>query len=133
MLPEVNPLPGAEYEAAVCYRDRQMHPRQYRADMGRHVVRPLLMVAIALGAAVGRKPIKGVLEIEPHIWVGVLLNGQRSRAVLTKQGEQSNLYLLGADPVGKVRGDRIQAWAGCIKIDNSGDLTHGLRLEHTVL
>jgi len=46
MLPEVDPLPGAEHQAALCDWNRKARRRQNRLDVGRHVVGALRSVRV---------------------------------------------------------------------------------------
>src|SRR5437016_12347460 len=84
MFPQINPLPGPECQPPILDWNAQIHRRQGRADMRRHIV-----VAFARMLE-QRVPIRGEprekpLQIPAHLWIGILLDQKRRRRVLQKQ------------------------------------------------
>lgn len=54
--------------------------------MRRHIIGSLYAVSVVRRPR--RQPVKGVEEVPPHIWVGILLDGEGSRRMADKGGQQ---------------------------------------------
>src|SRR5437016_1965863 len=66
MFPQINPLPGPECQPPILDRDAQIHGRQGRADMCRHIVvafTGMLEQRVPIGAEPREKP----LQISAHL------------------------------------------------------------------
>ena len=69
-------------------RDRQVHARQRRADMGGHVVRALVVVGVE-ARGLGREALERGLHVDEHVGRGVLGDQQRGRGVAAKQRHEA--------------------------------------------
>ena len=88
MFPEVDPLPGAQSKVALADGDGKVDRRQRGADMGGHVVVALDRVR-EKGIAVRHEARKEVLQITPHVRVGIFLDKQRGRSMAEVQSDQA--------------------------------------------
>src|SRR5215208_1862760 len=88
VLEQEDTLPGSELEPAFGDRDRQLHLGQRRLEMRRHVVRPLVVVAIA-GRVFGGQPAQERVEVAQHVRRVILLYQQRRRGVDDEHGQQA--------------------------------------------
>ncbi len=112
VLAEVDPLPGAEREAAVGDRQRERRAEHRGLDVGGHVV----------GALVGVGPVRRVLgdglvevglEVAPHVGRGVLVQRQRRRGVLHEEVEQPDPQLAELGQLADhLTGDEVEAAPG---------------------
>jgi hypothetical protein len=87
VLEQIDPLPGPQRRPPAHHRNAQLHRRQRRADVARHVVRPLVIVPIP--GPLRRDLLEEVGEVGPHLRGGVLLDQQRGGGVPAEQGEQA--------------------------------------------
>src|SRR6185369_3856314 len=78
VLPEVDPLPGAETEVAVQDGDGERGGGEGRLDVRGHVVRPFGSVGVE-GIALGDEAVEPGLQVAAGRRVGVLLDGQARR------------------------------------------------------
>ena len=76
MLQQENPVPGAEPDLALADRDRQLHLRQGALQVRRHVVRPLVIVAVER-RLLWRQPRQKGRQVLPHRGRIVLLDQER--------------------------------------------------------
>src|SRR6476646_5112231 len=88
VLPEMDPLPGAEREPAMAERDRELGRREGGAHVGRHVVGAFVAMAKER-VAVGNEAREEAVEIGANVRVGVLLDHKAGRGVADEQREQS--------------------------------------------
>ena len=125
VLEQVDALPGSERHPAADNRDRQTDRGQSGADMGRHVVRPLVVVGIA-ALVLGRQELEERLEIVAHRRRGVLLDQQRRRGMTTEQGQQSGFEPMRVDPLDDVAGELIGAATAGSGSEKGGERNDGL-------
>src|SRR5690606_3265650 len=85
MLPQVDPLPGAEREPPVEYRDRERGGGEDRLDVGRHVVRPLRRMR-EVAVALRHEAVEPLLEVMARARIGVFLNGEAGGGVADEDG-----------------------------------------------
>ena len=83
MLPEIDPLPGAEGERAAGHGEGEVGIGQDRAHVRRHVVGPFVGV-LEQAVAIGDEARHEGLEIAAHGRVGVLAQDQRGARVVTE-------------------------------------------------
>jgi hypothetical protein len=124
MLEQIDTLPGAERRLAIDDRDGQLHLRQRRAQMRRHVIGPFVVVCIARGIF-GRELLEKGLQIGPHLPGRVLLDQQRRRGVPAEYGEQPGSQRLTGHPTADLPGDLDQSPAGGANGKDVGALAHG--------
>jgi len=75
VLPKIYALPCTQHEEPATERNRKLHRRQRRADVGGHVIRALVAVPeerIAIRNEAGQE----TFEISPHVRIGILLHDQ---------------------------------------------------------
>lgn len=121
VLEHVEPLPGPQRQPAAQHRDGHLDGGQRGADVGGHVVRPLLAVAIERGL-LAHHPAEKVVEVGQHVGIGVLLHGQAGRGVLDEGGQQTVGDGTVAHESGHVAGDVGQALAACAHRQNRASL-----------
>ena len=63
VFPEIDSLPGTEHGPALGDRNRKLSLRQRRADMGWHVVRPLVLVPVSTVATIGHEASEKRFEV----------------------------------------------------------------------
>ena len=80
MLEQVNALPSPQGEFPLHDRNRQLHARQDRADMGGHIVGAFVGVPIS-AVVLRRQAVEKCLEIGANVPRGVLLYQQSGRAI----------------------------------------------------
>lgn len=73
MFEEVDALPGAEGQTAGDHGDGELGLRQGGPDVGRHVVRALAAVAVAVGG-LGHEALEEGLQIGADAGIGVFLD-----------------------------------------------------------
>ena len=81
VFPEIDTLPGAEYEFSVFERNAEIYGGQCGADVCRHVIFAfggVLEDRIAIGTYAREKP----FQVAAHFRIGILLNQQRRGCVL---------------------------------------------------
>lgn len=78
--------------------------------MRSHIVRPFRCMPKIL-AAFRHQSLKKVPHIERHVWVGILLNHQRTGRVLDECGQQAVLYRLFRQPLLDRGCEGIEAFA----------------------
>src|SRR6516162_1829038 len=122
MLQEENALPDAELDAPVGHRDRQLGLSQGTLDVRRHVVGPLVVVAIE-GDILRYEPPQKCLEIAQHIRRRVFLDQQRSRGVRDVDGKEAERDRLALDPAGDL-GRNLLDLARC-SVDRQSGLGDG--------
>src|SRR5439155_7722709 len=88
MLEEEDALPDAELEPAVGDGDRQLRLGQRTLDVRRHVVRPLVVVAVE-AHILRHDPAQERVEIVADVGRGILLDQERGRGVLDVGGQQT--------------------------------------------
>ena len=81
MFIEINALPGAERQTAVAYRQVEAAVREDAADMGRHVIVTLSVMAKDRIAVSDQTAQKG-FEVAAHHRIGVLAQHERGAGVL---------------------------------------------------
>src|SRR6266852_5007758 len=111
VLENEDALPRPQGEAPRFDRDRQLRRQESAADVSRHVVGPLLGVAITPDILGGQRA-KEILEVAPHLGCGVFLDEQRCRGVAQKEREQPVAHPLPGYPAGDRLGDLVQALPG---------------------
>jgi len=79
------PCQGAELDLASADRDRQLQLGQRALQMRRHIVGPLIVVAVE-GRLLGRQPRQKGGEVAQDVGRIVLLDQQRGRGVRDKDG-----------------------------------------------
>jgi len=90
MLPQVYALPGAEPQDAMNDGNGQAGRCQYRSDMGRHVVRTFVGMAI-YGVSVGDQALKKSTQIDLDVRIGIFLNDERSRCVVDENMSEPSI------------------------------------------
>src|SRR3989338_9593352 len=75
VLPQVDPLSGAQRQTPFGYRQVQLEPEQAGLDMGRQIIRPLLIVLVE-PIALRHQTVEHPLEVTPHRPIRVLVDGQ---------------------------------------------------------
>jgi hypothetical protein len=108
MLDEVESLPGAEHEASVRERNRQLRRQQRGANMRRHIVGSFIGVAIA-PRLLGGERAQEILEIGADLGRRILLDEQRSGGMAQIEGEKPRRHALRRDPAGDGCGDLVQS------------------------
>ena len=74
MFEKINPLPRSQGEPALDYRNRELHARQRRANMGGHVVGALVRVPISR-RLLGRQAFEKCLQIGVLVILIILVVG----------------------------------------------------------
>lgn len=106
VLPEVHRLPGAQGQPAPLHAQAEAGAGEGGADVGRHVVGPLVVVDVGpqgAGAADRPHPLLGHQgpqigrQILQHARVGVFVDGERAGGVLTHHGGQPEGDAAGGD------------------------------------
>jgi hypothetical protein len=105
VLVEVDALLGSEHRPAFGDRVRELGLRQRCPDMGRHIVRPLILMPIATVSAIGYEVPEKHFQISLDIWGGVLLDQQGCRGVLAPDGQQASVEPLGPRPAANLIGN----------------------------
>src|SRR5690606_33913868 len=75
MLPEVDPLPGAEREATVSHGNVEAYRGERALDVRRHVIGPLVCMPEPRGV-LGNELVEELLEILTRGGIGVLLDAE---------------------------------------------------------
>src|SRR5215472_9849905 len=99
-----DPLPGAELQPPVGNRNGQLGLRQCALDVGRHIVRPLVIVPVE-GDVFGDDPLQKGVEIVPDVGRHILLDQQRGRSVRDVEAQQPGRDLLALGPARHLGGD----------------------------
>ena len=86
VLPEVDPLPSAQREAAAGERNRQLDRGQRGADMRGHVVGSFVAMP-EQRVAIGYEASQEAFEISEHVGIGILLHDQTGGCVADEQRE----------------------------------------------
>ncbi len=86
-LAEPDSLPAAQVEAAAGDGKGERSPRERGFEVGRHVVVPLIRVAV-VGFALGRQPVEETVSVVPHVGVGIFVERQPGRGVADEEVEQ---------------------------------------------
>ena len=97
VLEQVDPLPGPERQPSADQRDRQLGPGEGGAQMGRHVVRPLVVVGVE-GGVLRRQAFEEGLKVRAE-------NDKQVLAALNQLGKAKEL----ADNARKVLAQRAAA------------------------
>ena len=97
VLEEEDALPDAELEPAVADRDRQLRLGQRTLDVRRHVVGPLVVVAVEAHILRHDPAQKGV-EVVAHVGRRIFLDQERGRGVLDVDGKQTASRGFGVRP-----------------------------------
>ena len=127
VLPEVDPLPGAQEQASFIDAETEGLTGQCRADVGRHVVKTLIVVAITVamacgghGAAaiLGDNRIHPALQVLKHSGIGVFVNGQAGARVQTGQMQHSPLQSRASQPGVQsfIESGEAAAWCGDLQL-----------------
>src|SRR5262249_5850765 len=97
MLGNIDALPRTERERPANHRDVERHAGEHGLHMRRHVVRPLRIVNPA--GSRGCKALERARKIAAHVWIGILLDDQRSRS-MPREEEQCTVLrpALGNEP-----------------------------------
>ncbi len=93
MLKYINTLPCSKQHSMVLDRNRELRLRQSRSDMRGHIVGAFECVPVP-ALILANQPLEKLIEIEHHIRVGVLLNCERRRRMLNKDGQKTSRYTL---------------------------------------
>ncbi len=88
MLPQEDPLPGAEVGPTITNRDRQGVRGHDRPNVRRHIVGPLGRVA-KNGISVDNQPPEVAFQVTPNTRIGVLTQDQRSTRVVDEDGTET--------------------------------------------
>jgi hypothetical protein len=83
MLEQVNTLPSPQGKLPLHDRNRKLHARQDRADMGGHIVGAFIPMPILMHV-LRRQAIEKCLEVGANVPRGVLLDEQSGRGVPAK-------------------------------------------------
>jgi hypothetical protein len=121
---DIEALPGAQHHAAVLERDRQLGLGQRRADMGRHVVRSLVGMAIER-VALRHQPAEIGDQVALHIRIGIFLNDQRGGGMAAEHGEKPVAQAGRAQPADDPVGDVGQVAAAGLDGQSGLSLSHG--------
>ena len=76
-LAEVDALPGAEGETPIGDGNREAHAEERTFGVGGHVIGSLHGVII-VGLVLPHKAVHNLVEVAPHIRVGILVDGERT-------------------------------------------------------
>lgn len=119
MLIEVDALPCAQRQPPVGDWHGQAWAHQRRLDVGRHVVRALVIVAVLHNVSVRGELVKGVVQVQRDIRRRILIDRQRRRGVLNEEIAKSRLHGLqgGLDLLEQAPGDDVAA----ARIGRQGD------------
>jgi len=97
-----------EHHPAILYRDRELRLRQRGPDMGRHIVRALVIVRVER-PVLGRDPGEEFFEIVARGPGRILLDEQGRRSVRAEERQQSVADCLRVKPMLNVRSDFVEA------------------------
>ena len=125
VLEEINTLPSAERQPAADDRDREADIGQSGADVGRHVVGPLIVMGVE-ARRLGRDAVEESFEVGPHVKGGVFLDQQRRRVVAAEEGRQPGLELLRPEFARHPVGEFIEPATAGFDVKDGGELVHGL-------
>ena len=106
---EVDTLPSSERQSAVHNRYRQLHLRQGRFEVSRHVIRAFRIMLV--GTMRRRDVIEKGIEINTDCGVGILLDQKGCGCVPTKYRQKTGLHLLLPDPSADGRRAFVESWA----------------------
>jgi hypothetical protein len=123
VFPQVNALPRSERQLARSERNAQIHRRQCRPHVGRHVIFAFSGVA-EQGIAIRSQPRKKTLQIAAHFRIGVLLDQERRGSVLQMQRDQSILQLRFLQEFENLFGEVVKASSPRGDLDLVDDLLH---------
>ena len=112
MFIEINPLPRAERQFAVAYGQAEIAVREDAADVGRHVIAALGIMAKD-GIAVPDHARQKGFEIAAHRRIGVLAQHQRGAGVLQEHVAQTGMVAGLPHKLFKPAGDLCRPPAGC--------------------
>ena len=107
MFPQKDPLPGSQCQAAVADRYQEARPGQDSANVGGHIIRPLIVMGIT-GVTIGHLANEIALQILKHPGISVFGDEQGGTGVLaeylTQAGLQARVPHEGCHPTTDVKG-----------------------------
>src|ERR1017187_5509641 len=110
VFPEVNALPGAQHQLAVTDGNGKVDGGKRGAHMSGHIVVALAGVREER-VAVRHKAGEEMLQVTPHVRVGVLLDQQGGGGMAEVEGHQAGSETALGNPVSHLAGDLVEAAA----------------------
>ena len=110
VLPNIDPLPGAQCQAAASNGNREVHGSKGGTHVSGHVILALSSMHeqwIAITHETGKK----TFQIAAHVRVGIFLDEQRGGGMAEVQCDQAVLETAVSDPTGDLVGEFIQTAA----------------------
>ncbi len=142
MLPEIDGLPGADHQPPAPERQGEGGAGEGRADVGGHVIRALVVVAIGAQFApaadrshplLGHQGLEVGGQIQQHPRIGVLVDGERTGGVQTGQVGQAGGQPAGPDLPVEGGGDVGEAFAPGVEAELVEALAQHRRIGRAVL
>lgn len=124
MLKQVDALPCSKRRGPIDDRHGELHVRQCRAQMSRHIVRPFIIMVIA-PRVFRRDPREIGFEVPPGGGRGILLDKKRSGGVLAKDCEKTCNDPAVMNPTQDRPGHLMEPLPWCFDREDHRSLPHG--------
>jgi len=133
VLPQVDRLPGSQQQSSPLKRLGEAGAGQGRTDVGRHVVRALVIMHVGLQLTLSAQrlhPLHGHQgpqvggQVGQHAWVAILVHGQRRAAVQAGDHSDAGVQAAGADLGVEGGGDVGEALTPGLQLQRLQVLTH---------